>query len=164
MKTYKFYLDAATELLNKSLSSKLQEKEYNEFASTLLYWIAIESYINAVCSTLVSSPRLKKHELAFLNESELKVNEDGVFQEVSIRPSTTKKILFLIEYFTGESVSKFKLRTIWKDLKDFEDMRNKIVHHKDTREITIGKKRLERYEQTSKEIIKLMNKMIFKKR
>ena len=67
-------------------------------------------------------------------------------------------------YFTTETEKKFRTRQIWRDLKDFENMRNKIIHHKDIEEIIIGKKRLEKYEYTSKEIIKLMNKIVFKKR
>ena len=72
-----------------------------------------------------------------MNERELRVNGEGIFEEVSIRPSTSKKILFLIHHFTKANVKDFKQKQIWKDLKSFEDLRNKIIHYKEKNNITI---------------------------
>ena len=164
MKTYKFYLNAGKNFIEQSNKTKSEEKEYNQFAATLLFWIALESYVNTLCLSLEKSTRLHPHEKSFLNERELRVSEDGFFQEVSIRPSTTKKLLFLVEYFTKSNIKDFKSKQIWRDVKDFEEMRNKIIHHKEIGDISIRKGQLKKYEETTQEVIKLMNRLIFNKR
>lgn len=135
MKTYKFYLKASSYLLNFSqdtggnrLSS--DEKEYYYISSILLSWIALEAFINSISESFSQSSRLKPHEKYFLNEKELKVNDDGTFEDRLIRPPTTKKILFLIRYFTKLDIKKFKKEKIWGNIKSFEDLRNKIIHSK----------------------------------
>lgn len=162
MKSYKFYLKASNYFLDFPQNNKLnsEEKEYNFLASVLLSWIALETFINTLSETLSVGSRLKNHERAFLNEKELKVSDEGIFEEINIKPSTTKKILFLIHHFTKSDVKKFKQKQIWRNLKSFEDLRNKIIHYKEKNNITITSKKTKECLNLVQEIIKLLTKML----
>jgi hypothetical protein len=129
MKTFKYYLSASSHFLQNSTNPSLdsEEKEYFQLVSLLLSWIGLESYVNSIFDSLSVSTRLKPHEKSFLDEKELKVSDDGVFIESTIRPSTCKKLLFIINYFSRKKVSAFKQTRLWLEIKNFEDLRNKIV-------------------------------------
>jgi hypothetical protein len=163
MKTYKFYLNSAEYFLN-CLNSKLneQEKEYYLFSSVIFSWLALESYTNSVCESLSKGTRLKPHETAFLKELELKVNDEGEFNEIKIKPSTTKKVLFIVQYFTKIEVKKFKQMDMWRKINNFEELRNKIIHHKEVIDIKIDKKQAESYYLLIKETILYFNKLLFR--
>jgi len=145
MKTFKFYLDASNYFLNNVTHSKLtkEEKEFKNIASVLLSWIALETYINTLSEGLAKGTRIKKHEVDFLEEIELRVDDDGFFKKINVRPSTTKKILFIINNFSKIDIKKFKQKDMWKDIKSFEDLRNKIVHYKEIHNINISYKKAE---------------------
>ena len=132
MKTFRFYLKASNYFLssvyNRGLNS--EEKEYNYFASVVLSWIALEAFVNTLSESLSKGTRIKQHEKSFLNEQELRVSEEGIFEEIKIRPSTTKKLLFIVYNFTKLDIKKFKQTNLWRDLQSFEDTRNKIIHYK----------------------------------
>ncbi len=166
MKTYKFYLGASRYFLNVQGYSNLdiQEKEYNHIASVLLSWIGLESYVNAISESLSKGTRLKKHEKSFLNEQELRVDSEGIFREHQIRPSTTKKILFIINRFSNIEVKDFKKRKIWKKLQAFEDLRNKIVHHKEKHNFAIDLDKASECRNTINDTIKYLDKLLFRKR
>jgi len=121
MKTFKFYLNTSNHFLNTSDYNELskEEKDYNHFASVLFSWVAIESFINSVSESLAKGKRLNINEVAFLNEYEYKVNDGGNFNQNNIRPSTTKKILFILNNFSKFNLKKFKQGKIWRDLKNF---------------------------------------------
>jgi hypothetical protein len=143
MKTYKFYLKASKFFLNPSNSKNLnvEEREYDNIASTLLSWMSLESYVNAVCDSLSRGTRLKDHERSFLLEEELKVDGEGNFRKVKIRPPTLKKMLFIIQNFSKIEVKEFKQKELWNRLRAFEDLRNKIVHHKETIDFNIDQQK-----------------------
>ena len=50
MKTHKFYLKASNFFLNSLYNhkSRFEEKEYNYFASVVLSWITLETYVNTL--------------------------------------------------------------------------------------------------------------------
>ena len=162
MKSYKFYLNASNYFLDFPQNNKLntEEKEYYYLSSVLLSWIALETFINTLSETFSIGSRLKPHEKSFLNEQELRVNENGIFEEITIRPSTSKKILFLIEHFTKLKIRKFKQNKIWKDLKSFEDLRNKIIHYKEKNNITITIKKAKECKDITKETINYLTKIL----
>ncbi|MBI4019529.1 MAG: hypothetical protein HY364_04725 [Candidatus Aenigmarchaeota archaeon] len=142
MKTFRFYLCASKYFLDNSTRTKLsEEREFNHIASVLLSWIALETYINTLFESLKEGTRIKEHIKAFLKEKEMKVDDDGRFKEITIRPSTTKKIIFIINYFSKKDVKKFKQKKIWKDITSLEDLRDKIVHYKEANNITISYKK-----------------------
>lgn len=163
IKNYRFYSKGSNYFLNSSYYEQLksEEKEYHHFASVMLSWIALESFVNSLASSLISAKRLNPLEKAFLKEFEIRVNEEGLFQEFGIRPSTTKKILFLLQYFSKTDIKAFKQKTLWAELKNFEDLRNRIIHHKDDRDIKISLKKAyfycDLFDQTKKEL----NKKLF---
>jgi len=160
MKSYKFYLNASNYFLDFTRNNKLnsEEKQYYYLSSVLLSWIALETFINTISENFSIASRLNHHEKSFLNERELKVNEEGIFEEISIRPSTTKKILFLVHYFTRVNTKKFKQEKIWKDLKSFEDLRNKIIHYKEKNNIVITTNKAEECKDLVNEFIRFLSK------
>lgn len=162
MKSYKFYLNASNYFLDFSQNNKLnsEEREYCYLSSVLLSWIALETFVNAISETFSIGSRLKSHEKSFLNEKELRVNEEGIFIETTIRPPTSKKILFLIHHFTKLDIKKFKQKRIWKDIKSFEDLRNKIIHYKEKNNITITNKKAKECRNIVKESIKYLTKLL----
>ncbi len=165
MKTYQFYLNASNYFLNGLHYSKLNinEKEYSTFSSILLSWICLESYINSVSMVLLSGKRLNSEERAFLDEREIKISDEGEIKLIKIRPSTTRKILFLLNYFSKIKAKNFKKLKIWGELKDFEELRNKIIHHKAKEDINISLKKAEKYNLLVRKIINYINKKIFGK-
>ncbi len=166
MKTYRFYLEASNYFLNAPNDSEPEEevREYNNFASVSLSWMGLESYVNMISESLSSATKLNAHEKAFLNEKELRVNDKGIFQEINIRPSTTRKILFVIHHFTTVNVGDFKRLKMWEDLKKFEDLRNRIVHHKEKSGVTVSSAKAAACRDLTKQTIAYLDKKVFKKR
>jgi len=162
MKSYKFYLKSSDYFWDFSQNNKLngKEKEYYYLSSVLLSWIALETFINTLSESFSIGSRLKTHEKSFLNEKELRVNEKGFFEEIKIRPPTTKKILFMIHYFTKLDIKKFKQSKMWRDLKSFEDLRNKIIHYKEKNNITITLKKSKECRDLTNEAIKFLSKKL----
>jgi len=162
MKTFTFYLNASNHFLNTPDYAELskEEKDYNHFASILFSWVALESFINGVSESLAKGKRLNINEIAFLNEYEYRVNDDGNFNQINIRPSTTKKILFILNHFSRFNLKKFKQNKIWKDLKNFEDLRNRIIHHKEKNNLSINLKKATKCRDISKEAINYITKKI----
>ena len=166
MKTYRFYLKAAQHFLNLKDYSKFDgnEKEYCHFSVFIFSWIALESYVNMVSESLSYGTRLKNHEKAFLLEQELKVNADGIFKTSTIRPKTTKKILFLLHHFSKIKIQKFKQHELWKNLTAFEELRNRIIHFKEKNEVKISFKKATECKENTEKTIKYLNMAIFGKR
>lgn len=162
MKTFTFYLNASNYFLNTLNYSSLskEEKDYNHFASVLFSWVALESFINSVSESLAKGKRLNINEIAFLNECEHRVNDDGIFNQINIRPSTTKKILFILNHFSKFNLKKFKQSKVWRDLKNFEDLRNKIIHHKEKNNLSINLKKAIECRDVSKSAINYITKKI----
>ncbi|MGD0204547.1 MAG: hypothetical protein ABSC20_11670 [Candidatus Bathyarchaeia archaeon] len=159
MKTYKFYLNASKYFLNLP-TAKLdpEEIEYNNVAATLLAWMCFESYVNAMCDSLSMGTRIKDSEKLFLKEKDLTVDDDGKFKEISIRPSTLKKLLFLIEYFSQIHAKEFKQADRWKNLQAFEELRNKIVHHKEINNYSIDHNKASECRDLVEDTIKEFNR------
>jgi len=162
MKTFKFYLNTSNHFLNTSDYNELskEEKDYNHFASVLFSWVAIESFINSVSESLAKGKRLNINEVGFLNEYEYKVNDEGNFNQNNIRPSTTKKILFILNHFSKFNLKKFKQGKVWRDLKNFEDLRNKIIHHKEKNNLSINLKKATECRDISKDTINYITKKL----
>ena len=166
MKTFKFYLDACNYFIINSNYDQLdkKEKEYCHFASVMYSWISLESYINAISASLSNGTRIKEHQKAFLQELELRVDDGGSFHKVKIRPSTTKKIMFILKNFSNVDTKKFKQKQLWRKLKNFEDLRNKIIHHKEIEDITIRLKKAKDCRDLVKETISYLNRLLFRAR
>ena len=162
MKTFKFYTNAGNHFLNIQDYVKLSkdEKEYNHFASVLFSWVALETFVNSISESLGKGKRLNLNEISFLNEYEYRVNDDGIFNEISIRPSSTKKILFILNNFSRLDMKKFKQSKIWRDLKNFEDLRNKIIHHKEKHNLDISLRKATEYRDITKETINYLIKIL----
>ncbi|MBU0591029.1 MAG: hypothetical protein ABIG69_18535 [Bacteroidota bacterium] len=165
MKSYKFYLNAAHHFLTLKDYEKLagQEKDYCHLSSFIFSWIALESYVNMVSDSLSKGTRLKAHEKAFLLEQELKVDDCGVFKEINIHPSTTRKILFLINYFTKIDVKTFKQLKLWMTLTNFEELRNKIIHYKQKEDVNLTRKQVMDSIENTEQLINYLNKEVFRK-
>lgn len=162
MKTFTFYLNASNNFLNIPNYTNLskEEKDYNHFASVLFSWVALETFINGISQSLAKGKRLNMNEVAFLNEYEYRVNDEGDFNKVNIRPSTTKKILFILNNFSKINIPKFKQTRRWNNLKNFEDLRNKIIHHKEKHNINITLKKATEYRDVTKDMINYLRKIL----
>ena len=53
---------------------------------------------------------------------------------------------------------------MWRDLKNFEDIRNNILHHKDTKNIKISLGKAQKYRDIAEETIKFLNNKLFRGR
>jgi hypothetical protein len=82
------------------------------------------------------------------------------FNQINIRPSTTKKILFILNHFSKFNLKKFKQSKVWRDLKNFEDLRNKIIHHKEKNNLSINLKKATECRDISKETINYITKKL----
>ena len=165
MKTFKFYLELSNYSFSNPYYENLdsKEKEYYHFSSVLFSWISLESYVNTISESLSKGTRIKEHQKSFLKEMELRVSDDGIFREVKIRPSTTKKILFILQHFSNININKFKKKPLWKNLKNFENLRNKIIHHKEIEDITLTLKKAREYKDLVNETIAYLNKLLFRR-
>ena len=161
MKTYKFYLNASQYFLNFSNFPKIStgEIEYNTVVATLLSWMCFESYVNALCESLSRGTRLNDHARLFLAEKEMTVDDAGKLNETTIRPSTLKKLLFMIENFSNMDTKQFKQTKQWCDLQAFEDLRNKIAHHKEINNFNIDHKKATECRDLVDEAIKDLNRV-----
>ena len=90
----------------------------------------------------------------------VRVNDDGIFEEIKIRPSTTKKILFIIYNFTKIDIKKFRQTKLWRDLQSFEDLRNKIIHYKEKHNITINLKKANECKDLVQDTISYLSKKL----
>ena len=161
MKSFKFYLDASNYFLNVENYYKLNkdEKEYNHISAVLLAWASLEAYINALCDSLSKGKRLKDNQLAFLNEVEFYISDEGCIKEKTSRPPTCKKILFLLQNFSNKNVKEFKQTNLWNRIKSFEELRNSILHYKEKRDVNISLKKARESRDITKEAINFFNKI-----
>ena len=66
----------------------------------------------------------------------------------------------MIHYFTKLDIKKFKQSKMWRDLKSFEDLRNKIIHYKEKNNITITLKKSKECRDLTNEAIKFLSKKL----
>ena len=159
MVSYDFFLNASQNFLNSYQEAEGDDKNYYIFASILFSWTALESYTNMRSERLSHGDIIKPHEKAFLLEKELKVGDDGQFGEIDIHPATSKKIVFLIAHFSKVKVNTFKNK-FWRDMRDFEDLRNRIVHHKEENLQAVNINRAIKYKNFAFDLIDYLNKKI----
>lgn len=162
MKSFSFYLNASNFFINAldydDLSS--DEKEYNCLAAVLLSWISLEAYVNSISISLSKGKRLDINELAFLNELEYRIDSEGKIIKNQIRPSTSKKLLFLLQNFSKKDVKKFKQTALWRNIQNFEDLRNKILHFKEQHEVKVSLKKAIECRDITKDCIEYFNKTL----
>lgn len=78
-----------------------------------------------------------------------------------------KKNLFMVEWIklplkNMEQSILHRQKQLWRDLKSFEDLRNKIIHHKEIEDINIDLKKAKECRDLVKEVISYLNKLLFK--
>ena len=154
----KFFLCCAGE------SKNLEQKNYYLISSVLCSWMLFESYINRAALTLSKAAKLGAHERAYLLEKELRVDRDGIFQLHNSYPPTTIKALFILNYFSKKTAKKTKQTTLWRNIKECEDIRDSFVHPKgeEIKSISLSKATLVREMVIS--FIKYLNLAVFKKK
>jgi hypothetical protein len=164
MKTYKFYQRASKHFLDLPLTSKIEKEEieYCYVASALLSWICLESYVNAICDSLSTGKRIDDFQRAFLMEKDFRVNENGEVIENTARPPTLKKLVFIIQNFSAVDVKEFKQSPLWRNLQDFEDIRNRIVHHRESDEFTIRQQDALNYNNLINQTVSYVGKLVTK--
>jgi hypothetical protein len=164
--TFREYLRYAEKAI---LSSDKKESNYCYIIGTILAWSAIESFVNNMLDDFASLPEdlFEFHERAFLLENKLKFEDHGenigkfILEGKEYR-KLDEKIFFLIAKYGGRN-SSIKGESLWQKFEYFKDIRNKLVHPRRNVEINIDAQEVEGFIETSKSIIRLISKKVWKK-
>ena len=141
------------------------ERESFNVAAITMSWAALEGKINSISSIGKYAKKLQEHEVAFLEEKDLRMGDQGKFEEYTLYKSTSKKILFILTKFSTVKIPVFKSGVLWRDLKDSENYRNILIHprngitHND-----MSFKKTELVYETVKSMIKLLDSKILDKK
>lgn len=168
MLTYREYLDYAERSLLDA--SNTRSSHWLLIPATILSWSAIESFVNNMLDDFASLPEdiFELHEKAFLLEKRLCFVDHGKnigqFEIVGREyRKLDNKIFFLLAKCEGQDTKNVKGATLWQEFKDFKDMRDVLVHPRRDKELTITIEKVESFIKTSKSIIQLISKNVWKK-
>lgn len=169
MYTYREYLNYAERCLMNVMS---EEPTSNWFLipACILSWAAIESFVNNMLDDFASLDpgTFNLHERSFLLEKKLFFMNHGenigqfILEGKEYR-KLEDKIFFLISKIGGRDLKNVKGETLWQQFKDFKEIRDSLVHPRRSKEIHIEKKMVEGFIETSKLIIKLISRNVWKK-
>ena len=115
--------------MTSNLCSREQVNHHN-INAIISSWSALEAFVNLVLMISRPAPKLELHEIAFLEEKEWKLDNDGEFQYVTAYQSTAKKMLFILNRFSSYGAKKFRQQKLWNRLKEAEKRRNNLIHPK----------------------------------
>jgi hypothetical protein len=105
--------------------------------SVILAWSAIESFVNNILDIFDSLPAnlFEAHEKAFLMEKHLKFQESGKNAgQFAIKGNAFKKLSDKILFLIVKCGSEVKLNdTPWKDFERLKDIRDALVHPRQTK-------------------------------
>ena len=135
-----------------------EHKNYHNINAIITSWSALEAFVNLILVISRPAPKLESHEVAFLEEKEWKLKDDGEFECVKAYQSTAKKILFILNRFSDHRAKKFKQQVLWNNLKRAEEYRNNLIHPKG--KITArdyGSKASIFVNETVRDVIKFLN-------
>jgi len=168
MLTYRDYLDYAERSLLDARNT--HSSKWLLIPATILSWSAIESFVNNMLDDFASLPEdiFELHEKAFLLEKRLSFVDHGEnigqFEIVGREyRKLDNKIFFLLAKCEGQDTKSVKGATLWLDFKDFKDMRDALVHPRRDKDLTITIEKVESFIKTSKSIIQLISKNVWKK-
>jgi hypothetical protein len=173
MLTYRDYLAFAEKylLLAEEKSKTLEDTNWLLFPATILAWSAIESFINNMLDDFGSLPEsmFQFHERAFLLETRIKFidrgNELGRFAlDGTEYRRLEDKIGFLIAKFGQARQRVRKGDTLWQDFEDFKETRDRLIHPRRDKEVSLDIRKARKYISTSKKIIQFVSQHVWKKK
>jgi len=170
MLTYREYLDYAERCLMNAMSGE-PESNWLLIPACILAWSAIESFANNMLDDFASlDPKtFDLHERSFLLEKRLLFVNHGknigqfILEGKEYR-KLEDKIFFLIAKSGGHDLKNVKGETLWQQFEDFKEIRDSLVHPRRNKEIHIKNEMVEGYIETSKRIIQLISKNVWKKK
>lgn len=134
--------------------SKCKELVDNERESEDLRRISIRTFfsiIEAMCYRLkvsalsraeIKGMRLKKQEIAIINEESFFLDEKGVPRIKKIYPKVTSNLRFAFKIFARVFVAEFKLDLggdEWEEFQKAVDIRNRVTHPKNPSDMNVTK-------------------------
>lgn len=173
MLTYRDYLALAEKylLLAEEQSKTSEYINWLLIPATILAWSAIESFINNMLDDFGSLPQsmFQLHERSFLLETRIKFidrgNDLGCFTlDGTEYRRLEDKIAFLIAKFGNARQRVRKGDTLWQDFKDFKETRNRLVHPRREKEVTLDIMKARKYISTSKDTIQFVSQHVWKKK
>lgn len=173
MLSYREYLEFAQQLV--SLAEEKQGTYYDTniflIPAIILAWSAIESFTNNILDDFGSLPEslFELHERAFLLEKRIKLIERGINIGSFTLDGTEyrkleDKITFLIKKFgqSPQSISKGDVN--WQNFMDFKQTRDRLVHPRRDKDVTINIPKVKKFIKTSEEVIQLVALNVWKKK
>lgn len=169
MFTYRDYLGYA----ERSLIGVIDDDPASQWLlipATILAWSAIESFVNNMLDDFASlAPgTFQIHEQSFLLEKRLRfVNQGEDIGQFVLEGKEYRrlddKIFFLIVKSGGHNLTNVKGKTLWQNFELFKDIRDALVHPRRGKEVNMTKEMVDGFIETSKLIIKLISKNVWKK-
>jgi len=93
----------------------------------------------------------------------LRIDDNGQFIECREYYPTATKILFLLNRFSSISSKNFKQTKLWENVKISEDLRNNLIHPKESlSSASLNKGKAKLVNDTVKEAIKYLNNKTLK--
>ena len=169
MLTYREYLDYAGRCLMNAMSEE-PDSIWFLIPSCILAWSAIESFVNNMLDDFASlDPKtFDLHEQSFLWEKRLLFVNHGekigqfVLEGKEYR-KLEDKIFFLIAKSGGRGLKNVKGMTLWQQFENFKETRDSLVHPRRNKEIDLKNEMVEDFIETSKQIIQLISRNVWKK-
>ena len=108
------------------------------------------------------------HERSFLLEQRLKfINEGESIGKFILEGKEYRKledkIFFLIAKCSGRDLKNVKGKNLWQKFEYFKDVRDALVHPRRGKEVNLTKDMVEEFCETSKLVIQLVSKNVWKK-
>ena len=169
MFTYREYLDYAGRCLMNAMSEE-PISDWFLIPACILSWSAIESFVNNMLDDFASLDpgTFDLHERSFLLEKRLLFVNHGenigqfILEGKEYR-KLEDKIFFLISKSGGRDLKNVKGETLWQQFQNFKEIRDSLVHPRRGKEIHIEVEMVEGFIETSKQIIQLISRNVWKK-
>jgi len=168
MLSFRDYLDYAERCLEKV--EETPNSDWFLIPSCILAWSSIESFVNNMLDDFASlDPNMfQLHERSFLLEERLKFINEGenignfILEGKEYR-KLEDKIFFLIAKCSGPDLKTVKGENLWQKFEKFKDIRDSLVHPRRGKVVNLTKEMVEEFIETSKHVIQLISKNVWKK-
>ena len=150
----KKYLSLAEDAIQRD-----EDAEWLLIPSIILAWSAIESFVNNRFGDLNSLPEdmFELHERAFLLEKRLRFADHGAnigkfILEGNEYQALENKIFILLGKLGSRDVGNLKGGTLWKNFQIFKNIRDGLVHPRQTKEPELTPEEVRKHIETAQVI------------
>ena len=169
MLTFREYLDYAERCMDQ-VDKDDTISNWFFIPACVLAWSSIESFVNNMLDDFASlDPNMfQLHERSFLLEERLKfINEGENIGNFTLEGKEYRKledkIFFLIAKCSGPDLKTVKGENLWQKFENFKDIRDSLVHPRRGKVVNLTKEMVEEFIETSKHVIRLISKNVWKK-